>query len=328
MEAWLTELEMEASYKEHQLTVAATLGEDFPIIPHPPHAAGNSAAASSQGEFSCNAVMETHHLSDSCGNGNNIYSNDNDNDNDNDNKVDKIVNSYVDGPESHQQNKKEAVSVGTKRKRLPHKVQDHIIAERKRRELITQMFISLSTIVPGLKKVDKTTVLTETIKYVKQLQEKVKVLEEKADEKKVIESMVVMVKTRKITVDNDNDNDSSSAMGDNCAGGSGGCNSNNGDGNNDEKDTINLSSLPEIEVKKLGETLLLKVCCAKLKWILPKLYAELYKHDLSITHSNVTPFESLAIITIIAQIGRNFNKNVKDFVKTLCTTLREPVTVN
>ncbi|XP_021717845.1 transcription factor bHLH18-like [Chenopodium quinoa] len=176
-----------------------------------------------------------------------------------------------------------------------------------------------------LTQVDKITVLTETIKYVKQLQEKVKVLEEKADEKKVIESMVVMVRAHKITVDNDNDNDSSSAMGDNCADGSGGCNSNIGDSNNDEKDTINLSSLPEIEVKKLGETLLVKVCCAKQKWTLPKLYAELYKHDISITYSNVTPFERLAIITIVAQMGRNFNKNVKDFVKTLCTTLREPV---
>jgi len=31
--------------------------------------------------------------------------------------------------------------------------QDHIIAERKRREKINQRFIELSTVIPGLKKV-------------------------------------------------------------------------------------------------------------------------------------------------------------------------------
>jgi hypothetical protein len=32
-------------------------------------------------------------------------------------------------------------------------VQDHIIAERRRREKINQRFIELSTVIPGLKKV-------------------------------------------------------------------------------------------------------------------------------------------------------------------------------
>ena len=40
-----------------------------------------------------------------------------------------------------------------KRKRQPSQVQGHILAERKRRELLSQMFISLSAIIPGLKKV-------------------------------------------------------------------------------------------------------------------------------------------------------------------------------
>ena len=42
---------------------------------------------------------------------------------------------------------------GAKRKRQPSQVQDHILAERKRRELLSQLFISLSALVPGLKKV-------------------------------------------------------------------------------------------------------------------------------------------------------------------------------
>lgn len=49
------------------------------------------------------------------------------------------------------------VQAGTKRAysmtRTPAHAQDHILAERKRREKLTQKFIALSAIVPGLKKV-------------------------------------------------------------------------------------------------------------------------------------------------------------------------------
>lgn len=38
--------------------------------------------------------------------------------------------------------------------RTPSHAQDHVIAERKRRERLTERFIALSAIVPGLKKVD------------------------------------------------------------------------------------------------------------------------------------------------------------------------------
>lgn len=48
-------------------------------------------------------------------------------------------------------------SQGTKktnaRTRPPSQTYDHIIAERKRREQLSQRFVALSAIVPGLKKV-------------------------------------------------------------------------------------------------------------------------------------------------------------------------------
>uniref|UniRef100_A0A453IL56 BHLH domain-containing protein n=1 Tax=Aegilops tauschii subsp. strangulata TaxID=200361 RepID=A0A453IL56_AEGTS len=45
-----------------------------------------------------------------------------------------------------------------RRSRAPANAQEHVIAERKRREKLQQQFVSLATIVPGLKKVrDKTT---------------------------------------------------------------------------------------------------------------------------------------------------------------------------
>ncbi|XP_022972484.1 transcription factor bHLH25-like [Cucurbita maxima] len=72
--------------------------------------------------------------------------------------------------------------------RIPQ-AQDHILAERKRREKLNQRFIALSAIVPGLKKMDKASVLGDAIKYLKQLQEKVKILEEQT-RRKDIESVV------------------------------------------------------------------------------------------------------------------------------------------
>ncbi|KAJ1399442.1 Myc-type, basic helix-loop-helix [Sesbania bispinosa] len=53
----------------------------------------------------------------------------------------------------------------------------HIEAERKRRQKMTQNFIALSAIIPGLKKTDKSYILQEAIKYVNQLQERVRELE-------------------------------------------------------------------------------------------------------------------------------------------------------
>ncbi|KAF7055590.1 hypothetical protein CFC21_063098 [Triticum aestivum] len=52
--------------------------------------------------------------------------------------------------------------------------QDHIMAERKRREKINQRFIELSAVIPGLKKMDKGTILADATRYVKELQERVK----------------------------------------------------------------------------------------------------------------------------------------------------------
>ncbi|KAK8472471.1 hypothetical protein PHAVU_002G216700 [Phaseolus vulgaris] len=66
---------------------------------------------------------------------------------------------------------------------------DHIIAERKRREKLSQRFIALSALVPGLQKTDKASILGDAINYLKQLQEKVKALEEERNMKKTVESV-------------------------------------------------------------------------------------------------------------------------------------------
>ncbi|XP_060217254.1 transcription factor bHLH18-like [Lycium barbarum] len=63
-------------------------------------------------------------------------------------------------------------------KRSSVQAQEHVIAERKRRQKMGELFISLSKIVPGLKKLDKSSILGDTIQYMKELQEQVKLLEE------------------------------------------------------------------------------------------------------------------------------------------------------
>ncbi|CAO2828189.1 unnamed protein product [Amaranthus hypochondriacus] len=215
--------------------------------------------------------------------------------------------------------RKQGLSSGAKRKRQPSQVHDHILAERKRRELLSQLFISLSALVPGLKKMDKTSILGEAVKYMKQLKENVKTLEEVVA-KRTVQSMVVLNKSQLI-IDNDgDDNDSSSTMDDNCASGTSG--NNGGDGGGREIYNLN-GSLPEIEVKILGNTLLLRLNCENKKAITTKLFAVLDNYNCTVTNSSAMAFETLALdITVVAQIEGDFNKKLKQFMRTLRSALQ------
>ncbi|KAI5082046.1 hypothetical protein GOP47_0001789 [Adiantum capillus-veneris] len=53
----------------------------------------------------------------------------------------------------------------------------HVLAERRRREKVNKRFAALSAILPGLKKMDKASILGDAIKYVKQLEEHLKQVE-------------------------------------------------------------------------------------------------------------------------------------------------------
>ncbi|TKY68860.1 Transcription factor bHLH25 [Spatholobus suberectus] len=55
--------------------------------------------------------------------------------------------------ERSKETREESNTRKSKRDRNTSQTQDHIIAERKRRENITRMFVALSAIIPGLKKI-------------------------------------------------------------------------------------------------------------------------------------------------------------------------------
>ncbi|XXG48995.1 hypothetical protein AAC387_Pa02g3297 [Persea americana] len=182
------------------------------------------------------------------------------------------------------------VNMGTTRP--PSHTQDHIIAERKRREKLSQRFIALSAIVPGLKKMDKASVLGDAIKYVKQLQDKVKTMEEQTL-KKTVESVVFIKKSQLC-----GDDDLSSS-------------DENFDGHSDEP-------LPEIEARVSEKNILIRVHCEKRKGTLVKALDEIEKLHLSIVNTSVIPFANSALdITVTAQMEEEFCMTTKDLVKNL-----------
>ncbi|KDP35918.1 hypothetical protein JCGZ_09890 [Jatropha curcas] len=172
--------------------------------------------------------------------------------------------------------------------------QDHIIAERKRREKLSQRFIALSAIVPGLKKMDKASVLGDAIKYLKQLQERVKTLEEQT-KRKTMESVVIVKKSQLLFCEDDSSSSDESFS----------------KGPFDE-------TLPEIEARICDKHVLIRIHCEIRKGVLEKTIAEVEKLHLNIINSSVLTFGSSALdVTIIAQMDSEYEMSVKDLVKNL-----------
>ncbi|CAI0405418.1 unnamed protein product [Linum tenue] len=171
--------------------------------------------------------------------------------------------------------------------RSPSHAQDHILAERKRREKLSQRFIALSSIVPGLKKMDKASVLGDAIKYVKHLQEKIKQLEEQT-KKRTVES-VVLVKRYHLPADDDsnsssNDDDDSKS-------------------NVEKAGCCSDSTLPEIEARASERDVMIRIHCEKQPGVLAKVLTEVESLHLSIVNSSVMPFGNSTLdITIVAQV--------------------------
>lgn len=124
---------------------------------------------------------------------------------------------------------------------------------------------------------DKASVLGDAIKHVKQLQERVKVLEEQT-KKRTVES-VVLVKKSQVSADDDSSS----------------CDENS-DGGSD-------SALPEIEARVSDKDVLIRIHCGKQQGVVPKILNEVENLNLSIINSSILPFGNSTLdITIIAQV--------------------------
>ncbi|CAN6228233.1 unnamed protein product [Urochloa humidicola] len=174
--------------------------------------------------------------------------------------------------------------------------QDHIVAERKRREKINQRFIELSTVIPGLKKMDKATILSDATRHVKELQEKLKALEGGGGGDRSIESWV-LVKKPCITTP---DEDSSPSSG------------------------MSRNPLPEIEAHLMDKDkmVMMRIHCEDGKGVAVRVLAEVDELHLSVIHANVTPFPaSTLIITITAKVEEGFTVTADEIVGRLNSAL-------
>uniref|UniRef100_J3L1A5 BHLH domain-containing protein n=2 Tax=Oryza brachyantha TaxID=4533 RepID=J3L1A5_ORYBR len=56
-------------------------------------------------------------------------------------------------------------------------MKNHVVSERRRREKLNEMFLILKSLIPSINKVDKASILAETIAYLKELERRVQELE-------------------------------------------------------------------------------------------------------------------------------------------------------
>ncbi|CAL1371947.1 unnamed protein product [Linum trigynum] len=204
---------------------------------------------------------------------------------------------YTSSPIPEHGTKRSAAAATT---RSPLSAQDHVIAERKRREKLSQRFIALSAVVPGLKKMDKASVLGDAIKYLKQLQERVQILEEQASSRKTMESVVYVKKSRVYNLDDNNELSSSSSS------------------STEENYLSDGSQLPEIEARVSGKDVMIRIHCEKHKGCIAKLLCEIEKLNLGVMNSNVLPFGNSTLdITVVAQMDCDFSTPMVDLVRNL-----------
>lgn len=124
---------------------------------------------------------------------------------------------------------------------------------------------------------DKASVLGDAVKYVKQLQERLKKLEEEAS-RKTVES-VVLVKKSQVSADDD----TSSSDEDSCS-------------QSDQQ-------LPEIEVRVSEEHVLIRVHCEKRQGCISKILNLMEKVNLSVLSNSVISFgSSILDIIVVAQV--------------------------
>ncbi|XP_044962509.1 transcription factor NAI1-like [Hordeum vulgare subsp. vulgare] len=184
----------------------------------------------------------------------------------------------------------------------PDPARDHVIAERDRREKINQRLMELSSLIPGLKKMNKATIIEDAVKHVRELHEKVKILENNNTHAATttICSAVLVHKNRPYLGGRTSDY-----------------------GKVDVSEPSQLATwLPEIKVWFSDKSVLLHIHCENTNGILVRVLAEVEVLRLAITHTSSMPFLSdTTIINITAKLEEGFNSTVEEMVSRLNSVL-------
>ncbi|TVU31464.1 hypothetical protein EJB05_23148, partial [Eragrostis curvula] len=166
-------------------------------------------------------------------------------------------------------------------RRSTSSVQEHVIAERKRREKMHHQFATLASIIPDITKTDKVSLLGSTIEYVHKRKDRLKALQDELQ----------------ITGSSSGETPAFDARC--CIGG-------NKPNNGDDEAVMR----PKIEMDVQGATVLLRVVCREKKGVLVMVLTELEKHGISIINTNVVPFAQSSLnIIITAQVLHFFLYN-------------------
>ncbi|KAF7826655.1 transcription factor bHLH18-like [Senna tora] len=184
----------------------------------------------------------------------------------------------------------------------------HIMAERKRRQNLTQKFIALSATIPGLKKIDKASVLCEAINYVKQLQERVRELEKINTEKTT---------TKRSSITSSSSHHHHSEV---CTSKGGATTTTTTNKcNNQAANCDQVSALPEMEARVLGKQVLIRIHCdVRQNDIMLNVMALLPRIHLSLLSCTLLPFgNSASTITITAQMEEEYCLTPNDLLNHL-----------
>ncbi|GJT21424.1 Myc-type, basic helix-loop-helix domain-containing protein [Tanacetum coccineum] len=183
--------------------------------------------------------------------------------------------------------------------RTPHQAQDHVLAERKRREKLNRQFISMSALLPNLKRMDKASVLDDATNYIRELQDRVKELETFSGlKRKDTKDILVALKRYRLSRDEEDDSNET----------------------NSEDDSVGVpsKSSAEIEVRISGGSVLVRIYSHKTYSLTVKVLSQMQMLGFNIISSSTMPFaNTITVITIIAQIEEDFVMTAADLVSKL-----------
>lgn len=171
-------------------------------------------------------------------------------------------------------------------RRLQYK--KNLLAEKRRRETLNKQFIALSTLLPGITKTDRISIMGEALKYINQLKgENNKLKQYNANQAVVMKKSQVHEEQHSCSITK-----SSSVCSD--------------------------EQLPEIEVRMYEKKILLTIRCEKEKDVLANILSEIEKLNLTVISGNIMPFVGITYeIIIVAEMDNDFSISQKNLVKRL-----------